>query len=155
MAAKHSAGLVPWRRRGGALEVFLVHPGGPFWAKRDLGAWSIAKGGVEDGEEPLAAARREFLEETSLRLEGTPVPLGSVQQKGGKLVEAWAVEADFDGATIRSTEFELEWPPRSGRRERFPEVDRAAWFDLATARVKILAGQRELLERLAPRLASG
>jgi predicted NUDIX family NTP pyrophosphohydrolase len=150
-----SAGLLPWRRRDGALEVFLVHPGGPFWAKRDLGAWTIAKGGPAPGEELLAAARREFAEETSFRLDGAATPLEPITQRGGKVVHAFAIEAELDPAALRSNEFELEWPPRSGGRRSFPEVDRAAWFTLDEARRRILAAQASLLDELARRFAPG
>jgi predicted NUDIX family NTP pyrophosphohydrolase len=133
----------------GAPEVFLVHPGGPFWQKKDLGAWSIPKGEVAAGEEPLAAARREFAEETGFR-PGPPFhPLAPVRQPGGKTVAAWAVAGDLDAAAIVSDIFSMEWPPRSGRRQTFPEVDRAGWFSLAEASAKILAGQRPLLAQLA------
>jgi predicted NUDIX family NTP pyrophosphohydrolase len=146
---KQSAGLVIFRRRDGELEVLLVHPGGPLWAKRDLGAWSIPKGELGAGEEPLAAARREVEEETGLCAAGPFRALGSIRQRGGKLVHAWATAADFDPAALRSAAFELEWPPRSGRKQRFPEVDRAAWFALDEARRRILPAQTALLERLA------
>jgi len=146
--AKQSAGLLLYRVREGALEVFLVHPGGPFWAKKDLGAWSIPKGEIGEGEDPLEAARREFEEETGFRPEGVFRELAPVRQKSGKVVHAWAVEGDCDAAAIRSNTFPLEWPPRSGRWMDVPEVDRAGWFDLDTARAKILEGQRGLLEEL-------
>jgi len=146
--AKQSAGLLLYRVREGALEVFLVHPGGPFWAKKDLGAWSIPKGEIGGGEDPLEAARREFEEETGFRPEGVFRELAPVRQKSGKVVHAWAVEGDCDAAAIRSNTFPLEWPPRSGRWMDVPEVDRAGWFDLDTARAKILEGQRGLLEEL-------
>lgn len=150
MPARRSAGILPVREVGGVLEVFLVHPGGPFFAKKDEGSWSIAKGLVGEGEEPLAAARRELIEETGFEAPPGPyVELGQVRQKGGKLVDAWAVAADFDASAIRSNTFELEWPPRSGRMARFPEVDRAGWFDLERAAQKILAAQRPFLERVA------
>jgi predicted NUDIX family NTP pyrophosphohydrolase len=145
---KRSAGLLLHRRREGALEVLLVHPGGPFWEKRDLGAWSIPKGEIDAGEEPLAAARREVEEETGLCASGPFEALGSVRQRGGKDVLAWAAAADFDPAQLRSATFELEWPPRSGRRRQFPEVDRAAWFTLPEARRRILPAQLPLLDRL-------
>ena len=154
MSARQSAGLILFRSRPGGPEVLLVHPGGPFWAKKDEGAWSIPKGELEPGDDPLAAAKRELAEETGIVARGELLPLGSVQQKGGKLVHAWALEQDADAAAIRSNTFTLEWPPRSGKTREFPEVDRAAWFDLPSARTKILPGQRELLERLAARLAS-
>jgi len=145
---RQSAGLLVFRRRAGVLEVLLVHPGGPLWAKRDLGAWSIPKGELEPGEEPLAAARREVEEETGLRPAGPFLALGALRQRGGKVVTAWATPGDFDPAELRSTEFELEWPPRSGRRQRFPEVDRAAWFDLGEARRRILPAQAPWLDAL-------
>lgn len=146
---KRSAGVLAWRRRAGGLEIFLVHPGGPFWAKKDEGAWSIPKGEIAEGEDPLAAARREFLEETGLALDGDFRALAPVRQAGGKTVLAFAVEAELDPGAIRSNLFSMEWPPRSGRQAQFPEVDRAAWFTLEQARVKLLAGQRPLLDALA------
>lgn len=146
--AKQSAGLLLYRFHEGTLEVLLVHPGGPFWAKKDLGAWSIPKGEIAEGEDPLEAARREFEEETGFRPEGFFRELMPVRQRSGKIVHAWAVEGDGDSAAIRSKPFTLEWPPRSGRQQEFPEVDRAGWFDLATAREKILDGQRALLDEL-------
>lgn len=145
---KRSAGILLFRRD--PLEVLLVHPGGPFWAKKDLGAWSIPKGEHGDDEEPLTAARREFAEELGLPLPaGEIVPLGEVRQKGGKLVTAWAVAGDLDPARVVSNSFELEWPPRSGRRAQFPEVDRAEWFTLERAREKLLPAQLPLLDRIA------
>src|SRR5262252_3749819 len=126
--AKLSAGLLMYRRREGGLEVFLVHPGGPFWAKKDLGAWSIPKGEYDEGEEPLAAARREFEEETGIQPEGHFVPLKTIKQPGGKTVLAWAFEGDADVAAIKSNTFSMEWPPHSGKQQDFPEVDRAGWF---------------------------
>ncbi len=129
--------------------VLLVHPGGPFWARKDAGAWSIPKGELDEGEQPLAGARREFAEELGhAPPEGEVVELGEIRQKGGKHVIAFALEGDFDPAQIAPGTFELEWPPRSGRRQEFPEIDRVAWFDLATARAKIVQGQVELLDRL-------
>jgi predicted NUDIX family NTP pyrophosphohydrolase len=139
--AKLSAGLLLYRRRQRGLEVFLVHPGGPFWAKKDDGAWSIPKGEYQAGEDPLEAAKREFQEETGLRVDGMFTALSPLRQAGGKTVTAWAVEGDCDAAAIRSNTFLLEWPPRSGRHEAFPEVDRAQWFDLETGQQKILKGQ--------------
>ena len=150
---KLSAGLLMYRRRSGGLEVFLVHPGGPFWVKKDMGAWSIAKGEYAEGEEPLAAARREFQEETGFCADGGFVELGAVKQAGGKVVRAWAVEGDCDPAALKSNLFEMEWPPRSGRKAEFPEVDRAGWFSMAEARERILEGQVPLLEALTSRLA--
>jgi predicted NUDIX family NTP pyrophosphohydrolase len=148
MAKRVSAGVLLYRVRDGALEVFLVHPGGPFWRRKDEGAWSIPKGEVEEGAEPLATALREFEEETGTALHGEGVPLSPVRQPGGKLVRAWAVEGDIDPASIVSNTFAMEWPPRSGRRQSFPEVDRAGWFTLAQARTKILAGQQGLVDQL-------
>lgn len=148
MAAK-SAGVLVYRKQGGALQVLLVHPGGPFWAKRDAGAWSIPKGEYADEEQPEAAARREFAEETGWTLAGDLTPLGEVRQKAGKAVTAFSAEGDFDPATLKSNDFEMEWPPRSGRRKSFPEVDRAKWFSLEEASEKMIEGQRPLLDRLA------
>lgn len=141
--------MLLFRRRAGRREVLLVHPGGPFWAKRDEGAWSIPKGEIDVGEEPLDVARREFEEELGLPPpDGDLAPLGSVRQAGGKVVRAWTVEADFDVSRLRSNTFEMEWPPRSGRKQEFPEVDRAEWFDLEVARRKILPAQAAFLDRL-------
>jgi predicted NUDIX family NTP pyrophosphohydrolase len=145
---KTSAGLVLFRRRATRLEVLLAHPGGPLWASRDDGAWTIPKGEIDAGEDPLAAATREFAEEIGATPSGPFIGLTPVRQPGGKLVRAWAVEGDFDPASLRSNTFQTEWPPRSGRLREFPEVDRAAWFDLDTARRKILRGQRALLDEL-------
>jgi predicted NUDIX family NTP pyrophosphohydrolase len=152
MAAKQSAGLLVYRHRAGALEIFLVHPGGPFWAKKDAGAWSIPKGEFGGDEEKLAAARREFHEETGLALDGVFVELAPVRQSGGKQVFAWAIEHDLDAAAVRSNNFSMEWPPRSGRMQEFPEIDRAAWFDLPLALVKILKGQQPFVLQLLARL---
>jgi len=146
---KTSAGLLMYRRRDGRLEVLLVHPGGPFWSRRDAGAWSIPKGELDDAEDPLEAACREFAEETGLRPEGPFIELPTVRQKAGKVVRAWAVEGDWDPSLLRSNTFEIEWPPKSGQMAEFPEVDRAELFDLATAREKINAGQVPLLDHLA------
>jgi predicted NUDIX family NTP pyrophosphohydrolase len=146
--AKRSAGLLLYRFRDGELEVFLVHPGGPFWRRKDAGAWSIPKGEAQAGEDPLTAARREFTEETGHSVEGEFLPLASIKQPGGKVVEAWAIEADCDAAAIRSNTFSMEWPPHSGKQQEFPEVDRAAWFTLEAAREKILPGQGPLLAEL-------
>ena len=140
--------MLLYRVREGALEVFLAHPGGPFWAKKDLGAWSIPKGEIDEGEDPLEAARREFEEETGFRPEGIFRELTPVRQRSGKIVHAWAVQGDCDPTAIRSNTFTLEWPPRSGRMQEIPEVDRAGWFDLDAAMEKILEGQRELLDEL-------
>jgi predicted NUDIX family NTP pyrophosphohydrolase len=147
MAAK-SAGTLVYRKRSEAIEVLLVHPGGPFWQKRDLGAWSIPKGEYADNEDAEAAARREFAEETGWTIAGEMTPLGDIRQKAGKTVTAFAAECDFDPANLASNSFEMEWPPRSGRVASFPEVDRAGWFSLADAREKIIEGQRPLLDRL-------
>ena len=125
-----------------------MHPGGPFWAKKDLGAWSIPKGEYEEGEDGLAAARREFSEETGFAVDGEFVEVGTVRQAGGKVVTAWAVEGEFDAALLQSNVFEMEWPPRSGRLQEFPEVDRSGWFSMEEARERILKGQVGLLEML-------
>ena len=145
---KTSAGLLLFRRRGPSMDVLLVHPGGPIWAKRDAGAWSIPKGEPEAGEDALTAARREFAEELGRGVDGTFIPLSPVRQPGGKVVHAWAVEAAFDTSSIASNTFSMEWPPRSGRQQVFPEIDRAEWFPLDVARQKILAGQTPLLDEL-------
>src|ERR1051326_5320398 len=138
---KQSAGLLLHRMRDNQREVFLVHPGGPFWAKKDLAAWSIPKGEFSEGEEPLAAAQREFTEETGFTASGPFLPLGSLRTSGGKIIHAFAGEADLDPAKIVSNTFQLEWPPRSGRLIDCPEVDRAAWFPIAVAAQKIHQGQ--------------
>ena len=143
-----------FRYRGRATEVLLVRPGGPYWANRNVGAWMIPKGGVEPGEAPAEAALRELEEETGMRLTAVPFPLARVRQAGGKSVEAFAAEGDFDCATLKSNMFEVEWPPRSGRRQSFPEVDRAAWFTLPAARGKIIAGQAPFLDRLETLISS-
>ena len=143
-----SAGILLFRRDPDALRVLLVHPGGPFWAKRDTGAWSIPKGEIGTDEDPADAARREFAEELGSLPAGPLHALGDVLQKGGKRVIAFALEGDFDVAQLVSNTFDIEWPPRSGKRRAFPEVDRAAWFDFAQAREKILPGQLPLLQRL-------
>ena len=145
---KRSAGILMFRRRGGEVEVLLMHPGGPFWAKKDLGAWSIPKGEYSEGDEALATAIREFAEETGAHPRGEFRSLGELTQPGRKIVTAFAVEGDFDPATLKSNTFELEWPPKSGRKATFPEVDRAEWFSLEMARAKILSGQREFITRL-------
>jgi predicted NUDIX family NTP pyrophosphohydrolase len=148
-AGRRSAGLLLYRGPAAGVEVLLVHPGGPAWARRDLGAWSIPKGEYEDGEEPLAAARREFAEEL-----GSPAPdgdahdLGEIRQKSGKRVRAWALAGDLDPGTVASNTFTIEWPPRSGRTEEFPEVDRAQWFGPEEARGKLNPAQAELIDRL-------
>ena len=146
--AKQSAGVLLYRFRQAAPEVFLVHPGGPFWAEKDAGAWSIPKGEAAPGEDLLTRARREFAEETGFVLSGAFRPLAPIRQSGGKIVHAWAVEGDCDAAAIRSNSFELEWPPRSGGLRSFPEVDRAGWFALPLARDKINPAQRALIDEL-------
>ena len=138
-----------FRRAGHEIEVLLAHPGGPFWKNKDDGAWSIPKGEYADNEDPLAAAKREFAEETGLTAAGNFIPLGEVRQPGGKVVTAWALEGDFDTADLRSNTFSMPWPPRSEKLQEFPEIDRAEWFPLEAARRKILKGQAELLDRLA------
>jgi predicted NUDIX family NTP pyrophosphohydrolase len=148
-----SAGLLVFRRRD-ELQVLLAHPGGPFWAKKDDGAWTIPKGLAEPGADLLATAQREFAEETNLTAAGKFIPLTAVRQKNGKLVHAWAFEADFDLASFTSNTFEIEWPPKSGQRQRFPEIDRIAYFTLPVAMVKILDYQRPLLRELASRLGA-
>jgi predicted NUDIX family NTP pyrophosphohydrolase len=148
MPSKKSAGLLVYRVRNGNLEVFLVHPGGPFWARKDDGAWSIPKGEIAKDEDPLKAAKREFFEETGFEVDGNFVALTPVKQAGGKWVYAWAVEGDCDADSIRSNIFSMEWPPRSGKKEEFPEVDRSGWFTIDQAKQKILQGQVSLLEEL-------
>jgi predicted NUDIX family NTP pyrophosphohydrolase len=146
---KRSAGIVLHRRTAGDREVLLVHPGGPFWAKKDLGAWSIPKGEHDDGEDALACALREFAEETGTALPpGELTDLGSVRQRSGKVVRAWAAEGDLDADAVRSNTFTMEWPPRSGRTREFPEVDRAAWFGLDEARERINPAQAAFIDRL-------
>jgi predicted NUDIX family NTP pyrophosphohydrolase len=146
--SKASAGLLLFRRRSGRLEVFLAHPGGPFWHNRDAGAWTIPKGLAEAGEDTLAAACREFEEETGVRPIGPFLPLGSIRQKAGKVVHAWAWEGDADPEQVTSNTMQTEWPRGSGRLFTFPEVDRCAWFDVPTAREKINPAQAELIDRL-------
>jgi predicted NUDIX family NTP pyrophosphohydrolase len=143
-----SSGLVLFRRSPAGLEVFLAHPGGPFWAKRDEGAWTIPKGIADDGEDLLDAARREFHEETGIAVDGPFVSLGAITQKAGKTVHAWACEGDADPGTVVSNTTEIAWPLGSGRRVTIPEVDRCAWFDVQTARVKVNPAQVELIDRL-------
>jgi predicted NUDIX family NTP pyrophosphohydrolase len=151
---KRSAGLLLFRRPSRGLEVLLVHPGGPFWARKDLGAWSVPKGEYGDTEDPRAVALREFEEETGARPHGELLPLGQVTQPGRKVVIAWATEGDFDPHSLVSNTFELEWPPRSGRKRSFPEVDRAEWFSIEDARRRILPGQRDFIERLVATLGA-
>ena len=152
-----SAGIVLYRSTGGSVEVLLGHMGGPYWAGKDAGAWTIPKGEYDPDEDPLAAARREFDEEVGVPVPATEfVDLGEIRQSAGKLVRAWAAplddRADFDAGRAAGNTFEIEWPPRSGRTQTFPELDRIAWFELESAREVIVAGQRELLDRLASRL---
>jgi predicted NUDIX family NTP pyrophosphohydrolase len=148
-SARLSAGILLFREREGGLEVLLGHPGGPFFAKKDEGSWSVLKGEAEPGEDPQAVARREFAEETgSQPPDGTMVELGEIRQKGGKTVVAWGLVGELDPAAARSNTFEMEWPPRSGRRRAFPEIDRVEWFDVAAAREKLIAAQVSFLDRL-------
>jgi predicted NUDIX family NTP pyrophosphohydrolase len=149
---KQSAGLLLYRVKEKQVDVFLVHPGGPFWAKKDAGAWSIPKGEFAEGEDPLAAAQRELFEETGFTVSGSFASLGTVRQAGGKVIHGFAIEAEVDPQQIVSNSFKMEWPPRSGRWTEFPEVDRAAWFSLAEAKEKINRGQVELLDRFAAAL---
>ena len=149
-----SAGIVLYRQRAGVLEVLLVHPGGPFWKNRDDGAWSIPKGEIDAGEDPLAAAKRELAEETGVVVEGALLPLTPVRQRAGKLVHAWAAAGDCDAHAVTSIVFQMEWPPKSGVMREFPEVDRAAWYSLDAARVKILPAQQPLLDELERLLAT-
>src|SRR5262245_18540137 len=148
MAKKLSAGILFYRKRGGEIEVFLVHPGGPFWAKKDDGAWSIPKGEYSEGEDPLAVAKREFHEETGSQVSGDYLPLTPLKQPSGKVISAWAVGGDLDPASLRSNTFSMEWPPKSGKLQEFPEVDRVMWCDLTTARQKLLPGQHAFLDQL-------
>ena len=148
-----SAGLLLFRRREAGVEIFLVHPGGPFWAKKDDGAWSIPKGLYADGEDALAAAQREFAEEVGTRVEGDFTALGEFKLPSGKRLSVWAIEGDLDAASISSNLFEMEWPPRSGTRAEFPEVDRAGWFPLDVARAKLTKGQLQVLDAFVKRLS--
>ena len=149
MAKKESAGILMYRWRNSTLEVFLVHPGGPFWAKKDAGSWSIPKGELSEGEDRLNAAKREFREETGFLPEGNFLALAPIKQTAGKLVYGWAVRGDCDAKRIVSNTFSMEWPPRSGKRRDFPEVDRAEWFTMEVAKEKILKGQVSFLEELS------
>lgn len=151
---KVSAGILMYRIRDGILEFFLVHPGGPFFLKKDAGVWGIPKGLIDEGEDPLAAARREFEEETGFPAAGEVIPLASVRQKGGKIVHAWAMEGDCDPEKIRSNTFMLEWPPHSGRKQEYPEVDRAGWFGMSAAKERINPAQAGFLEELERTLRS-
>jgi predicted NUDIX family NTP pyrophosphohydrolase len=146
--SKQSAGILLYRRTNKILEVLLVHPGGPFFAKKDLGSWSIPKGELQQGEEPVAAAKREFFEETGRKITGEFLSLTSVQQKSGKVVFAWAVESDFDPTALVSNNFTIEWPPKSGVRREYPEIDKAAWFGVETAKQKINTAQISFIDEL-------
>jgi len=146
--AKISAGILMYRKRGGVLEVFLVHPGGPFFTKKDLGVWGVPKGEIDEGEDALTAAQREFREETGFKAGGVFLPLAPVTQKNGKIVLAWAMEGDCDPEKMKSNRFTMEWPPHSGRQQEFPEVDRAGWFGINEAREKIIPAQISFLEEL-------
>ena len=152
---KSSAGVLLFRRRGGSIELLLVHPGGPFWKNKDAGAWSIPKGEFTDGEHALEAARREFLEETGFAVDGPFLPLTPLKQPSGKTIHVWAAEGDLDPAAVRSNTFSMEWPPKSGRKREFPEVDRAAWFDPEEAGRRILSGQAPWIEELIAVLSRG
>jgi len=147
-----SAGLLLYREKAGCVDVLLVHPGGPFWERKDDGAWSIPKGEFGDDEEPLEAARREFAEEIGIRPDGLLTPLDPLRQPSGKVVFAWAINFDFDPRLLKSNTFSMEWPPKSGVQQEFPEVDRAAWFDLKTAKNKILKGQAPFLDQLIEKI---
>jgi len=147
MAKKATAGLLLYRR-GDELEVFLVHPGGPFWAKKDMGAWSLPKGEINEGEDALQAAKREFTEETGFSADGEFRQLDPVKQSGGKVLHAWAIESDCDPSLIRSNLFSMEWPPKSGQYKEFPEVDRAGWFKIPEARERILPAQARFIDQL-------
>ncbi|WP_025042169.1 NUDIX domain-containing protein [Nitrosospira briensis] len=151
---KTSAGILPYRSRDGRLEVLLVHPGGPFWAKKDLGSWSIAKGEYEEGEDPLQAALREFMEETGHQPAGPLLPLAQRKQPGGKLIDAWATETDWDSSRLVSNTFSMEWPKGSGKMQAFPEVDRAEWFEISEATRRILPGQRGFLDELCKKFST-
>ena len=149
---KTSAGILPYRKRGDRLAVLLVHPSGPFWAKKDLGSWSIAKGECAEGEQPLQTALREFLEKTGHQPAGPFLPLAQRKQPGGKLIDAWATESDWNPSSLVSNTFSLEWPRSSRRIQVFPEIDRAEWFDIAEAMRRILPGQRGFLDELLQKL---
>lgn len=150
-----SAGILLYRRNKKKPEVFLVHPGGPFWAKKDMGVWSLPKGEIEPEEDLLQAAIRETEEETGITAEGKFIPLTSQKQKSGKMIHAWAVQGDFDSSKIKSNTFEMEWPPKSGKREIFPEIDKGSWFDLEEAKLKIVPGQVPFISELEGLLANG
>jgi predicted NUDIX family NTP pyrophosphohydrolase len=152
---KRSAGILLFRRRPSGVEVLLAHPGGPLWARKDPGAWTLPKGQFTDGELPLDAAKREFEEEMGSAPRGEFQPLGTVKQPSGKIIHAWAAESDFDVTTVKSNLFAMEWPPKSGKMGEFPEVDRAEWFSIEDARLKILKGQQPFLDRLLALIAEG
>jgi predicted NUDIX family NTP pyrophosphohydrolase len=152
---RRSAGILLWRRNGRRLEVLLAHPGGPYFARKDAGHWTVVKGEIEPDEDPASVAQREFAEETGQEVpEGPRAPLGEIRQAGGKVVTAWAVEGDLDPEHAVSNEFEMEWPPRSGRMQEFPEIDRVEWFDLPTARTKIMPAQSPFIDRLEQTLGT-
>jgi predicted NUDIX family NTP pyrophosphohydrolase len=153
--SKKSAGILPFRYNKKKLEVMLAHPGGPFWKNKDLGAWSVVKGEYNDDEEPLTAAKREWQEETSLKISGNFIPLKPVRQKSGKEILAWAVETDMDPTHIKSNDFEMEWPPKSGRKQSFPEIDRAEWFSVEAAKEKINPKQAALIDELISIVSGG
>ena len=150
--SQKSAGILLYRIQKGSIEVFLVHPGGPYWSKKDEGAWSIPKGEFNENEEPLAAAKREFEEETGRKISGEFIQLKPVKQKGGKMVYAWAVEGDIDPEKIKSNSFEIEWPPRSGKMKSFPEIDKAAWFHQGDAQKKIIEAQSAFIKELESKI---
>src|SRR5688500_10739527 len=152
--ARKSAGILLWKREQHSMLVLLAHPGGPFWKNKDAGAWSIPKGEYDDAEEPLAAAKREFAEELGALPAGEATPLGEIRQKAGKVVTAFALEGEFDCATFQCNSFEIEWPPNSGKRASFPEIDQAQWFSLDEARRRINPAQAELIDRLETALAA-
>jgi predicted NUDIX family NTP pyrophosphohydrolase len=152
MTKKMSAGVLLYRTRDRRIEVFLVHPGGPYWKNKDAGSWTIPKGEIEEGDDPLATARREFHEETGSHVTGEFAPLAPLRQTGGKLVHAWAVKGDIDAASLTSNKFLMEWPPRSGQQREFPEIDRGEWFPMPMAKEKILPAQQGFLEQLEQRL---
>ena len=152
MARETSAGVLAYRRRDAGPEFLLAHPGGPYWQHKDAGAWSIPKGEIDDGGDPLATARREFQEETGSPVSGEFIPLMPLKQPSGKLVHAWAVSGDIDASSITSNTFSIEWPPRSGRQQEFPEVDRGEWLTIAAAKEKVSVGQRGFLDQLQARL---
>jgi predicted NUDIX family NTP pyrophosphohydrolase len=154
MPQPHSAGILLYRQRSGATEVLLVRPGGPYWNNRDAGAWMIPKGGIEPGESPAQAALREFEEETGMRLAIAPFPLARIRQAGGKSVEAFAAEGEFDCASLKSNEFDVEWPPKSGRRRSFPEVAEARWMTIDEARAMMLPSQLPLIDALEKKLTA-